>query len=115
MSVTFTSHLSSETSPLNHVWEHSVGSGRALLALRADWQEQLRRYHDELGFRYVRFHALLGDDIGIRYAPIWLDLSRLCFRSLLVDFLDIRDLHRADFSRPAMACPTSDQTFSGML
>jgi len=32
--------------------------------LRADWQEQLRRRHDEPGFRHVRFHGLLSDDIG---------------------------------------------------
>ena len=35
------------------------------LALRADWQEQLRRCHEELGFRHVRFHGLLCDDVGI--------------------------------------------------
>ena len=34
------------------------------MALRADWQEQLRRCHDELGFRHVRFHGLLSDDMG---------------------------------------------------
>jgi xylan 1,4-beta-xylosidase len=47
-----------------HCWEHTVGSCHAPLALRADWQEQLRRCHDELGFRYVRFHGLLSDDAG---------------------------------------------------
>ena len=64
MTVTFTSRLSAAAAPLKHAWEHTVGSGRALLALRADWQEQLQRCHDELGFRHVRFHALLTDDIG---------------------------------------------------
>lgn len=34
------------------------------MALRADWQAQLRKSHDELGFRYVRFHGLLSDDMG---------------------------------------------------
>ena len=47
-----------------HCWEHTVGSCHAPLALRADWQAQLRRCHDELGFRYVRFHGLLSDDVG---------------------------------------------------
>ena len=28
---------------LAHAWEHTVGSGRALLALRADWREHLNR------------------------------------------------------------------------
>lgn len=34
------------------------------MALRADWQAQLRRAHHDLGFRYVRFHGLLSDDMG---------------------------------------------------
>jgi xylan 1,4-beta-xylosidase len=50
--------------PLLHFWEHTVGSGRAELALRADWQAQLRRCHQELGFQHVRFHGLLCDDMG---------------------------------------------------
>jgi xylan 1,4-beta-xylosidase len=47
-----------------HFWEHTVGSGHAPLALRADWQAQMLRCHDELGFQYVRFHALLSDEMG---------------------------------------------------
>ena len=47
-----------------HFWEQVVGSDHAPIALRADWQEQLRRCHDELGFRSVRFHGLLSDDMG---------------------------------------------------
>ena len=34
------------------------------MALRADWQRDLKRAHDELGFRFVRFHGLLSDDMG---------------------------------------------------
>lgn len=39
-----------------------LGSDHAPVALRADWQAQLRRCGDELGFRHVRFHGLLSDD-----------------------------------------------------
>jgi xylan 1,4-beta-xylosidase len=60
----FTCQLSETASPLTHYWEHTVGSDHAPVALRADWQNQLRRCHDELGFRYVRFHGLLSDDMG---------------------------------------------------
>ena len=35
------------------------------MALRADWQRDLKRVHRELGFRHVRFHGLLSDDMGI--------------------------------------------------
>ncbi len=49
---------------LQHFWEHTVGSGHATLALRADWQKQLARCTRELGFKHVRFHGLLSDDMG---------------------------------------------------
>jgi len=37
--------------------------------LRADYREQLKRCHDELGMRHVRFHGLLSRDMGtmVRY------------------------------------------------
>lgn len=60
----FRCNLAAPTTPLPHVWEHTVGSCHAPLALRADWQTQLRRCRDELGFRHVRFHGLLCDDVG---------------------------------------------------
>jgi xylan 1,4-beta-xylosidase len=62
--VSFRCRLSAPVAPLPHVWEHTVGSCHAPLALRADWQEQLRRCRRELGFRHVRFHGLLSDDLG---------------------------------------------------
>ncbi|MCA1604710.1 MAG: beta-xylosidase, partial [Acidobacteria bacterium] len=63
-SINFICNLSERTTPLTHFWEHTVGSGHAPLALRADWQRQIKRCHDELGTRYVRFHGLLSDDVG---------------------------------------------------
>ncbi len=62
--VEFQCSLSEKVTPLSHFWEHTVGSGHASLALRADWQEQLRRCHQELGFGHVRFHGILSDDMG---------------------------------------------------
>ncbi|MDP8982560.1 MAG: beta-xylosidase, partial [Acidobacteriota bacterium] len=47
-----------------HFWEHTVGGGHAPLALRADWQAQMLRCHQELGFQHIRFHALLSHEIG---------------------------------------------------
>lgn len=64
MAVEFISSLAGASVPLTHSWEQTVGSGRALLAMRADWRAQLMRAHKELGFRYVRFHGLLDDDMG---------------------------------------------------
>jgi xylan 1,4-beta-xylosidase len=42
-----------------------VGAGRANEGLRADWQRQLKVAHDECGFKYIRFHGLLSDDMGV--------------------------------------------------
>ncbi len=61
---TFTCDVSQRPIPFEHVWEHTVGSDHAPMALRADWQAQLGRCRRELGFRYVRFHGLLSDDMG---------------------------------------------------
>ena len=62
--VEFSCDLSQQGTELLHCWEHTVGSCHAPTALRADLQQQLRRCHAELGFRYVRFHGLLSDDVG---------------------------------------------------
>ena len=64
MSASFRCDVNSAASALPHFWEHTVGSGHAPLALRADWQTQMQRSHEELGFRHVRFHGLLCDDVG---------------------------------------------------
>ncbi len=87
MTVIFTSSLSLTTTPLTHAWEHTVGSGHALLALRADWQTQLQRCHDELGFRYVRFHGLLDDDMGTLIAYQGQPLYSFFNADLICDFL----------------------------
>lgn len=60
----FTIDFAQPAQAFNHFWEHTVGSGHAPLALRADWQAQLRQCHEELGFRHVRFHNLLSDSLG---------------------------------------------------
>lgn len=60
----FESNFKETSGQLQHYWEHTVGSGHAPLALRADWQHQLAQSHRDLGFRHVRFHGLLSDDMG---------------------------------------------------
>lgn len=64
MATIFGCDLQGTAAKFPHFWEHTVGSDHALMALRADWREQLKRCHDELGFRHVRFHGLLSDDVG---------------------------------------------------
>jgi xylan 1,4-beta-xylosidase len=60
----FSGNLTGLGVALPHFWEHTVGSGHATLGLRSDWQAQLKRTHDELGMKHVRFHGLLCDDMG---------------------------------------------------
>lgn len=52
---------------LNNSFNMCVGAGRANEGLRADWQRQLKMAHDECGFRYIRFHGLLSDDMGVYF------------------------------------------------
>jgi xylan 1,4-beta-xylosidase len=57
--------ISSEAGPTSRMYNFCVGAGRANEGLRADWQRQLRLAHDECGFRYIRFHGLFCDDMGV--------------------------------------------------
>ncbi len=57
--------LSQVRGPMNRMHNLCVGAGRANEGLRADWQRQLRLVRDECGFRYIRFHGLFCDDMGV--------------------------------------------------
>src|SRR5581483_10483242 len=46
-------------------FRHTCGAGRAAEGLRADWQRDLAVVHREGGFKYVRFHGLLEDELGV--------------------------------------------------
>lgn len=51
--------------PFPHFWEHMFGSGRAVLSLRESYRNDLRAVREITGFRYVRFHGILDDDVGV--------------------------------------------------
>ncbi len=51
--------------PLPHFWERMFGSGRAVLSLRESYRDDLRAVRKITGFRYVRFHAILHDELGL--------------------------------------------------
>ncbi len=50
---------------LNMMFNECVGAGRAGEGLRADWQQQLAYVRRQCGFRYIRMHGLLSDDMGV--------------------------------------------------
>lgn len=53
------------TTPFSHFWEEMFGSGRAILTLRESYREDLRAVKQVTDFKYVRFHAILHDEVGV--------------------------------------------------
>ena len=51
--------------PFPHFWEEMFGSGRAILTLRESYRGDLRAVKKVTDFRYVRFHAILHDEVGV--------------------------------------------------
>ncbi len=54
-----------KATPFPHFWEQVFGSGRAILALRESYREDLRAVKQVADFRYVRFHAIFHDEVGV--------------------------------------------------
>jgi xylan 1,4-beta-xylosidase len=51
--------------PFPHFWESMFGSGRAVLALRESYRDDLRLMKQAADFQYVRFHAIFHDEVGL--------------------------------------------------
>lgn len=62
---TISADLHKSQGPMNRMFNACVGAGRANEGLRADWQAQLQLAKQECGFRYIRMHGLLSDDMGV--------------------------------------------------
>jgi xylan 1,4-beta-xylosidase len=54
-----------QTTPFPHFWEEMFGSGRAILSLRESYREDLRAVKQVADIRYIRFHAILHDELGV--------------------------------------------------
>lgn len=50
--------------PVNRFFDLSVGSDYSGTLIQSDSQNQLQMVTDELGFRYIRFHAIFHDALG---------------------------------------------------
>lgn len=57
--------LTAATTPRSTVYKACVGAGRVGEGLRAEWQQQLKLCHDQLGFAQLRMHGLLHDELGV--------------------------------------------------
>lgn len=53
-------------------WNYCIGTGRLGLALQKEYLEHLKKAKEAIGFKYIRGHGLLHDDIGI-YREIEVD------------------------------------------
>ena len=62
---TITIDAGAPSHPFPHFWEQMFGSGRAILSLRDSYRRDLRSVRQITGFQYVRFHAILDDDVGV--------------------------------------------------
>jgi len=51
--------------PFPHFWEQMFGSGRAVLSLRDSYRRDLREVKGITDLRYVRFHAIFHDEMGV--------------------------------------------------
>lgn len=60
-------HLSCRTegTPLRHTWKNLLNVGYAHDILMRVVQEQILRAQKEVGFRYLRFHGILDDDMDL--------------------------------------------------
>jgi xylan 1,4-beta-xylosidase len=97
--------------PLDRFFNVSVGSDYPGTLVRPDSQAQLRMAVDELGFRYIRFHAIFHDVLGTvrtvdgKAVYDWTGIDRL-YDDLLSK--RIRPFVELGFTPEALA--TSDQT-----
>jgi len=57
-------NISSTAGLIDHFFDFSVGSDYPGTLIRDDSQAQLKIVADELGFRYIRFHAIFHDVLG---------------------------------------------------
>ena len=53
------------TTPFPHFWEQMFGSGHAILSLRSGYRDDMRAVKSVTQFRYVRFHGILDDEVGV--------------------------------------------------
>lgn len=57
--------ISGRKTPFDHSWEKAFGSDRADMVLTASYLENAERTKKETDFRYVRFHGIFDDTMGI--------------------------------------------------
>jgi len=62
---TVTIDAAAPATPFPHFWEQMFGSGHAILSLRDSWRQDARAVKKVTDFRWVRFHGILDDEVGV--------------------------------------------------
>lgn len=91
--------------PISRYYNFCVGAGRANEGLRAEWQKQLKEIKEECGFRYIRFHGLLHDDMGVYKEKKGKPVYNFHYIDALYDFLlsiDVRPFVELSFMPDAL-------------
>ncbi|MFG6489870.1 beta-xylosidase [Roseateles sp. BYS78W] len=83
--------LAQATQPLNRFFDHCVGADYPGTTYREDALAQLKTAVDELGFRYLRFHAIFHD--------VFKTVTRDAGGQLVFDFTGIDKLYDAMLAR----------------
>lgn len=84
---TISADLNKEAGLRKKVYNECVGAGRASEGLRADWQEHLRLVKQHCDFRYIRFHGLLNDEMGVCSVKDGKIIYNFHYIDVLYDFL----------------------------
>lgn len=94
-----------KSTPISRYYNFCVGAGRAHEGLRAEWQKQLAEIKKECGFRYIRFHGLLHDDMGVYKEKNGKPVYNFHYIDALYDFLlsiDVRPFVELSFMPDAL-------------
>lgn len=70
---------------INENWRYCIGTGRLSLALRKEYLDALRTVQKEIGFKYIRGHGLLCDDIGIYREYEWKGKTKVLYNFTYID------------------------------
>jgi xylan 1,4-beta-xylosidase len=117
-----------------HFWEHMFGSGRAVLSMRDSYREDLRAVRGITSIGYVRFHAILHDEMGVYtetpdgqpiYNFSYVDqvydgllangVRPIVEISFMPRKLASKEMHHSFWYRPIVAPPKDYQRWDGLI
>ncbi|GAA0712152.1 hypothetical protein GCM10008904_25070 [Paraclostridium ghonii] len=58
-------NIDKKSKKLNHTWKEVTAIGKLKEVLFAEVQKQLKIAKEDIGFKYVKFHGLLEDELGV--------------------------------------------------